>query len=99
MVKDEAEARQLYARLSRLTLQEFNVACDLLGWIPRDPALREAVARCQMVVETAPQSASAQAFTTIAHRLIHCTTEPARVKGGLQFFLPSLMAAHLEETR
>jgi flagellar biosynthesis protein FlhG len=99
MVEDEAEARHLYGRFSRLTLQDFNAACDLLGWIPHDPALRQAVARCQMVVETAPQSSSAHAFTTLAHRLIHSTSETAQVKGGLQFFLPSLVAAHLEEKR
>jgi flagellar biosynthesis protein FlhG len=99
-VEDQAEAKRLLEVLSRYALQCLNVSCELLGWIPRDPALMRAVAHCQRVVETAPQSPSARAITNIAQRLIHCAAETPRVKGGLQFFLPSLVAAaSLEEKR
>ena len=42
---------------------------DLLGEIPSDDAVRDAVQRRQLLLELAPGSPAAQAVTTIAARL------------------------------
>jgi flagellar biosynthesis protein FlhG len=98
-VENEAEARRLFESLSRLATQFLHVSFELLGWIPRDPALAHAVTQRKTVVETSPHSPSAQAFITLAQKLIATTTEAVRVKGGLQFFFRGVLAASLENKR
>lgn len=98
-VEDEAEAQRLLGALWRTTDRCALTSFELLGWIPRDPALTRAVMQQQMVVETAPHSPSARAFTDLARRLVATTAEAARVKGGLQFFFRGVLAASLEEKR
>jgi flagellar biosynthesis protein FlhG len=99
IVEDEAEAQRLVAVLWRTAARSLQTSFELLGWIPRDPALTRAVTQQRMVVEIAPHSPSAQAFTLLAHRLVESTAKTARVKGGLQFFFRGVLAASLEEKR
>jgi flagellar biosynthesis protein FlhG len=98
-VEDEAEARRLFCALTRTAQRFLPVSFDLLGWVPRDPALTHAVTQRRTVMETAPHSPSARAFITLARRLVDSTAETARVKGGLQFFFRGVLAASLEEKR
>jgi flagellar biosynthesis protein FlhG len=98
-VEDEDEARRLFAVLARMAQQFLSVSFDLLGWVPRDPALTRAVTQRRTVMETAPHSPSARAFTALARRLANSAAETARVKGGLQFFFRGVLAASLEEKR
>jgi flagellar biosynthesis protein FlhG len=98
-VEDEAEARRLFGALARTAQRFLPVSFDLLGWIPRDPALTRAVTQRRMVMETAPHSPSARAFTALARRLADSAAETAQVKGGLQFFFRGVLAASLEERR
>ena len=98
-VDNEIEARQLLAALWQTIPRYIHISFSLLGWIPRDPALTLAVSQQQLVVQTAPHSPSAQAFTHLAHRLIALMAEGARVKAGLQFFFRGVLAASLEEKR
>lgn len=92
-VENEREAARLYDTLSRMALRFLNVSLDFLGWIPRDRELVRAVARCQMVTTTAPQSPAARAFVGIAHRLALSAAAEARVKGRPQFFFRRILAA------
>ncbi len=96
-VASQGEARRIYDTLSRTALHFLNTSLDLLGWIPSDPELKRAVARCQLVVTHAPDSLSGQAFMGIAHRLVQFLGRHRRVKGNLQFFLRRLLAAKREE--
>ena len=98
-VEDAAEAQQLVAFLWRTASRYLYVSFQLLGWIPRDPALPCAVTQQQLVMKTAPDSPSAQAFTRLARRLIGLMVEGARPKASLQFFFRSVLAASLEEKR
>lgn len=98
-VEDEAEARRLFDALARTVQRFLPASFDLLGWVPRDPALTRAVTQRRTVMETAPQSPSARAFTALARRLAEAVAETARVKGGLQFFFRGVLAASLEEKR
>jgi flagellar biosynthesis protein FlhG len=98
-VEDEAEARRLFGALTHMTQRLLPVSFDLLGWIPRDPALPCAVTQRRTVMETAPHSPAARAFTVLARRLADTAAKTARVKGGLQFFFRGVLAANLEETR
>jgi flagellar biosynthesis protein FlhG len=92
-VKGEKEAGRIFDLLSRTALRFLNTSLDLLGWIPRDQELVRAVSRRQMVVTTSPGSPSAQAFVTIARRLIRSSAEEARVKGNSQFFFRRILTA------
>lgn len=93
-VEGKQDAYRLYDTLSRTALRFLNTSLDLLGWIPRDPELRRAAAHGQLVVSTAPQCPSAQAFTRIARRLIHSTTAKTWEKGNVQFFFRRILTAH-----
>jgi flagellar biosynthesis protein FlhG len=91
-VSAEAEALRLFDALSRTALRFLNAALDYLGWIPRDPRLARAVARSRMVIEDACDAPSAQAFVTVAQRLMQTAAGSVAVKGNLQFFLRRMVA-------
>ncbi len=88
-VATENEARRLYDSLVRATLP-LSVSLRLLGRIPHDPALGQAVAECQLVVESAPTCPASCAFETSAQALMTTATLSPHVKGGLQFFFQQL---------
>ena len=90
-VSGETEARRLFDTLSRTALRFLNASLDLLGWIPRDPLLARAVAHAQIVVADAVDAPSAQAFLSIADRLIESIATGVRVKGNLRFFLQRML--------
>ena len=90
-VSGEDEARRLFDTLSRTALRFLNASLDLLGWIPRDPLLVRAVARLQMVVDDVSDAPSAQAFLSIADRLLESIATGVKVKGNLQFFFQRML--------
>jgi flagellar biosynthesis protein FlhG len=90
-VSDAAEARRLFESLSSAALQFLNAAVDFFGWIPRDPQLIEAVARCQLIVTAAPNAPSAKAFAVMAERLSAMTSARVRIKGNAQFFFRRML--------
>jgi len=92
-VSGEDEARCLFDTLSRAALRFLNASLDLLGWIPRDPLLMRAVARSQMVVDDASDAPSAQAFLSIADRLLESVAAGVKIKGNLQFFFQRVLEA------
>lgn len=98
-VEDEAEARRLFHAFVETAARQEHASFTLLGWIPRDPAITQAVTQRRTVMETAPESPAARAFTALARRLVESTEETARVKGGLQFFFRGVLAASLEDKR
>ena len=79
------EARRLYDTLVRATLP-LSVSLRLLGRIPHDPALGQAVAECRLVVESTPTCPASRAFETVAQTLMTTAAQRPHVKGGLQFF-------------
>jgi flagellar biosynthesis protein FlhG len=99
MVEEEPEARKLFAALVRMSVPETPVSLALLGWIPSDSALTDAVRQQRTVLEIAPHSPSARAFIAIAQRMDDAMSAAIRVKKGLQFFFRGVLAASLEEKR
>ena len=90
-VSDKTEARRLFESLSGAALQFLNASVDFFGWIPRDPQLIEAVARCQLIVTEAPDAPSAKAFAAMAERLSEMTSTRVRIKGNAQFFFRRML--------
>ncbi len=99
VVQDEAEARRLFEAFVHIVPPSVPASFELLGWIPRDSELTQAVIQRRTVMETAPRSPSARAFVALAQRLVEATAAAIRVKGGLQFFFRGVLAASLEEQR
>lgn len=89
-VSGESEARRLFDTLSGAALRFLNSSLDLLGWVPRDPELAQAVGRAHTVVAEAPRSPSARAFESLAERLAGIAGG-ARVKGNVQFFFRRML--------
>jgi flagellar biosynthesis protein FlhG len=92
-VSGEEEARRMFDTLSKTALRFLNASLDLMGWIPRDPYLVRSVARAQMVVDDALGAPSAQAFLSIADRLLDSIAAGVKLKGNLQFFFQRMLEA------
>lgn len=80
LVRNEAEARQLHQKLTRVSDRFLDVAIDYCGWIPHDERLRQAIRRQNSVLELWPTSPSALAFKKLAD-VVDKWSEPER--GGL----------------
>lgn len=96
-VANANEARRLYDTLAGATLP-LSVSLHLLGWIPHDPALGQAVAECQLVVEATPTCPASRAFETVAQTLMATAAHSLHVKGGLQFFFQQLLCMSQQST-
>ena len=86
MVRDAREGQALFAKIAGVSDRYLDVSLDLAGSIPLDPALRAAVRAQRAVVESAPNSASAQAFETLAER-VRTWPLPGAPGGQLEFFM------------
>jgi flagellar biosynthesis protein FlhG len=85
-VASENEALRLFDTLSGTALRFLNASLDLLGWIPHDAELVTAVASSRPVVVAAKNSSSAEAFRSLAERLIGLGRAQTKIKGSPQFF-------------
>jgi len=66
MVRNAGEARQLHAKLARVSDRFLDVVIDFAGMVPHDEYLRQAVRRQSAVVDAWPSSRSALAFKQLA---------------------------------
>jgi flagellar biosynthesis protein FlhG len=66
MVRNAGEARQLHAKLARVSDRFLDVVIDFAGMVPHDEYLRRAVRRQSAVVDAWPSSRSATAFKQLA---------------------------------
>ncbi len=87
---NEATARDVFEKLSKVTARFLSAKTRYLGWIPRDENLHRAVLAQRPLVELFPQSPSARAITALCSRLLD---EPpsAELHGGLKFLWQRLM--------
>jgi len=89
-VQDEAEALQLFKRLSDVAEKFLCVSLNYTGFIPQDLILRRATKSQQLVVKSNPGAPSAQAFRDIAKKYV--SNQPVgNLKGGMQFFWEQLI--------
>ena len=69
VVNQATDARRHFERLQIVTRRFLARELRLLGEIPRDPAVAEAVGAFLPVVESQPSSAAARAFVELARRV------------------------------
>jgi flagellar biosynthesis protein FlhG len=90
MARNEREADELYAKLTRVSERFLEVNLDFLGWVPFDDYLRKSVQKQRAVVEAYPNSASAQAFLQLARKAAAWPL-PESAAGHLEFFVERLI--------
>lgn len=87
--RDRAEAADVFGRLGALTTRFLPVVLDLVGVVPRDPRVHEAIMAQQPLLERAPNSPAALAVKRLA-RALTMSASPA-VDGRLQLFWRGLV--------
>ena len=93
MVADDEAGRALFLRFKAVIARFLDVTLELLGSIPEDRHLRDAVLRKRCCVEAYPSSRAARAFGQLARKIVEIDS-PA-VAGGHRFFgMEALHGAH-----
>ncbi len=92
MVRDAREGQALFAKIAGVSDRYLDVSLDLAGSIPLDAALRSAVRAQRAVVESAPDSAAARAFASLAER-VQAWPLPDGAGGQLEFFMAQWLQA------
>ena len=85
MVKDEAEARHVFQKLSDVASRFLCVSLDFRGFVPSDLILRQSIRSQQLVVEAHSRSPSGLAIRGLTENLRN-SGRFSELKGGLQFF-------------
>ena len=92
MVRDEAQGRAVYKRISGVTKRFLSIAPSYAGCVARDEGVPRAVCRRRPFALDAPRSRAAADLLGLAHRLDrHAAVEPER--GGLLRRLAGLIGA------
>ncbi|MBT4837755.1 MAG: MinD/ParA family protein [Methylococcales bacterium] len=86
MVHSAQEARNLFAKLTKVTDRYLDVLLDFTGAIPYDQYLRKAVQRQRAVVQAFPRSRAAQAFKSIGKKVDNWPM-PRDASGQMSFFI------------
>lgn len=90
MVDNNAQGRQLFEKVSRVTDRFLDIYLGYLGAIPRDDYLRKAVQQQNAVVLAYPGSRSAKALSKLAETVdVNFSSESS--PGGLGFFVERLI--------
>ncbi len=92
MVRSEAEAKGVFAKLVRVTDRFLDVALQYVGWVPFDEHLRKAVQRQKAVLEASPSAPAAKAFRELAEQVERWPL-PSGPRGHLEFFVERLVGA------
>lgn len=89
MVRDEADGRAIFQKLSDVAAQFLCVSLDYKGFIPADLNLRQSIRSSQLVVTSQPRSPAATSIRGLVENLSGFESF-ANSKGGLQFFWQQL---------
>ena len=90
-VTNEAEAHEVFRKLSTITQRFLPAMVELTGIVPADPHVREAVKLQQPVVSLYPQAKSSLAIQRLAENLLMRPTRQMGASGRLGFFWRKLM--------
>lgn len=91
-VRSEAEAIDVFKRLSIATERFLNVSIDYLGFIPLDYAVQRAVRSQKAFISAYPDCLASKQIMDIARQLIEAEKKKG-LKGSLQFFIGNLVSA------
>lgn len=91
MARSDAEAREVYRKLSLVSEQFLEISIDYIGSIPHDDYVKMAVCQQRAVVEIYPKSKSSLEFIRLAKNILQwpVNTTP---KGNIQFLWRRLLA-------
>jgi flagellar biosynthesis protein FlhG len=90
MVRNQAEAKEVYKRLSHATDQFLNLSIEYLGYVLLDEKVKEAVLQQRPVAEIYPDSPAVLCLTKIAAKI--CGEIPAQEEdGNINFFWKSII--------
>ena len=86
----EADATDVFKKLSAAAEKFLSISLDYLGYIPHDDLVQKAVRRQGAVIDLYPSSAASLSLSDIALKLT-ADSPASKVKGTLQFFLGALL--------
>lgn len=89
-VRSAQEGRNLFNKLTQVTERFLDVSLQFVGGIPFDETVRKAIQRQRAVVDFAPRSKAAQAFSGLAEK-VDTWPLPAAPRGHLEFFVERLV--------
>ncbi len=90
MVKNAAEAREVFNKLSNATSHFLNLSIEYLGYVLDDHSVQDAVRRQRALAEVYPGSRACRCLTSIARKL--CRTQPGGYEAGsIKFFWKSIV--------
>jgi flagellar biosynthesis protein FlhG len=84
-VRDGAEGRLAFRQIDRATTRFLGNHLRYLGFIPQDPAVREAICNQQALVDHAPQTPASRSLRLLATRLASLKASP----GGVSLMPPA----------
>jgi flagellar biosynthesis protein FlhG len=90
MVHNQAEAKEVYNRLSHATDHFLNLTIEYLGHVLLDEKVKEAILQQKAVAEIYPDSPAVRCLAKIAEKI--CDEIPAQDEGGnIKFFWKSII--------
>ncbi len=90
-VSDEAEALEVYRKLTMVANRYLDISIDYLGCAPFDKRMRESVSRQKVMVELYPNTRISGSFEGMAQNLMG-VLENVKPKGTTQFFWKRLLS-------
>nr|WP_035481378.1 MinD/ParA family protein [Gallaecimonas xiamenensis] len=90
MVRSLKEGQELFTKLSRVTDRFLDVALELVGTVPFDEHVRQAVRKQKLVVDVFPRAPASVAFKALASKVMTWPI-PSRPGGHVEFFLEQLI--------
>ncbi len=91
-VRNEAEGRHLFGKLTRVTERFLDVALQYVGFVPYDEAVRKAVQRQKAVLDAYPRAKASLAIKALATKVDNWPL-PSSPRGHLEFFIERLVDA------
>ncbi len=90
LVKNEAEADELYANLNSVAKRFLDVTIDFTGYICKDNNIVKSVRKQQLVTELYPESPSSLCFVRLAKAILENAPEDS-ISGDIGFFWNNLL--------
>jgi len=91
-VRNEAEAREVFATLTNATDRFLSIGLDYLGYLPYDEKVKQAVRAQRSFIDMFPNNFISKCVNELAAKIFD---QPEKVKGTIQFFIGNLLSSSL----